>query len=84
MNQRISLFAILCFWAIAHGAIAQTSGAPAPAASGYPSKAVKLIVPVTTGGPSDLVARIVADKWRHRGPKDCAKYFLAGVRRRLG
>ena len=28
----------------------------------YPSKPVKLIVPVTTGGPSDLVARILGDK----------------------
>jgi hypothetical protein len=28
----------------------------------YPSKPIKLIVPVTTGGPSDLVARILGDK----------------------
>jgi tripartite-type tricarboxylate transporter receptor subunit TctC len=28
----------------------------------YPSKPLKLIVPVTTGGPSDLVARILGDK----------------------
>ena len=34
----------------------------APAQSGYPSKPVKLIVPVTTGGPSDLVARILGEK----------------------
>jgi tripartite-type tricarboxylate transporter receptor subunit TctC len=35
------------------GAFAQAS---------YPIKPVKLIVPVTTGGPSDLVARILGDK----------------------
>ena len=28
----------------------------------YPAKTVKIVVPVTTGGPSDLVARILGDK----------------------
>ncbi len=32
------------------------------ASAQYPTKAVKIIVPVTTGGPSDLVARILADR----------------------
>ena len=34
----------------------------ASAQTSYPTKPVKLIVPVTTGGPSDLVARILGDK----------------------
>lgn len=34
----------------------------AAAQAAYPSKPVRLIVPVTTGGPSDLVARILGDK----------------------
>jgi len=33
-----------------------------PAQTSYPSKPIKVIVPVTTGGPSDLVARILGDK----------------------
>ena len=42
---------ILCF--------AATQGFPQGA---YPSKPLKIVVPVTTGGPSDLVARILSDK----------------------
>ncbi len=32
------------------------------AQSAFPAKPIRLIVPVTTGGPSDLVARMLADK----------------------
>jgi len=38
------------------------SSADVPAQTPYPSKPIKVIVPVTTGGPSDLVARILGDK----------------------
>ncbi len=38
------------------------AASPAFAQSAYPAKAVKIVVPVTTGGPSDLVARILGDK----------------------
>jgi tripartite-type tricarboxylate transporter receptor subunit TctC len=44
--------------AVAFGLTAPDLGAQ----GSYPAKPVKLIVPVTTGGPSDLVARILGDK----------------------
>jgi tripartite-type tricarboxylate transporter receptor subunit TctC len=48
---------------LAAAAAAIGLGAPQSFAQGsYPSKPVKLIVPVTTGGPSDLVARILGGK----------------------
>ena len=39
--------------------LAATSGAALSQPAAYPSRTVKIVVPVTTGGPSDLVARIV-------------------------
>ncbi len=40
--------------------LAVTSAYHAEAQSPYPNKTVKIIVPVTTGGPSDLVARLLS------------------------
>jgi tripartite-type tricarboxylate transporter receptor subunit TctC len=53
--KRIAMLSVAAavFCVSISGAFAQTS---------YPTKPVKLIVPVTTGGPSDLVARILGDK----------------------
>ncbi len=42
-------------------AVIGTSGASAQTASDFPSRPVKLIVPFAAGGPSDVVARILAD-----------------------
>src|SRR5471032_761420 len=47
-------------------ALASCAIAVAPLAansqSAYPTKSIRFIVPVTTGGPSDLVARLLGDK----------------------
>ena len=51
--KRTAILAAICLCFAATQVFAQGS---------YPSKPVKLIVPVTTGGPSDLVARILGDK----------------------
>jgi tripartite-type tricarboxylate transporter receptor subunit TctC len=43
-------------------ALAFAAASAVHAQGAYPTKTVKLVVPVTTGGPSDLVARILGDK----------------------
>jgi len=48
--------------AIAVVALMGASAAMAQSADQYPSRVVKFIVPASAGGPSDIVARLVADK----------------------
>ncbi len=51
------------FAVLAAAAVALGIASPQSFAQGsYPSKPVRLVVPVTTGGPSDLVARILGEK----------------------
>ena len=47
---------------LAAGIVLSLTACAAIAQASYPAKPVKIVVPVTTGGPSDLVARILADK----------------------
>ena len=51
-NRRKILYTWLCSGLLSSFGVAN-------AQSAYPSQPVKLVVPVTTGGPSDLVARIL-------------------------
>ena len=60
MNRFVRIACGPCTAAVA--AIVLAGAGPAYAQTGYPNRLVKIVVPVTTGGPSDLVARILADK----------------------
>ena len=52
----------LSFTVAAAAAVFALAAPQARAQAAYPAKPVRVIVPVTTGGPSDLVARILSDK----------------------
>ena len=52
----------LSFTVAAATAVFALAAPQARAQAAYPAKPVRVIVPVTTGGPSDLVARILSDK----------------------
>ena len=57
--MKIATFAVAAPFAVATLLLAAIA---TPASAQYPAKPVRIIVPVTTGGPSDLVARILGDK----------------------
>ena len=49
-------------WKIVAGATALCVAAGSAVAQGYPTKTVKIVVPYPPGGPTDIVARVVAQK----------------------
>lgn len=57
MNRRTLTLALACAFTAA-GAHAQT----APAAGGWPNKAIRIVVPYGSGSSPDVIARIVAEK----------------------
>ena len=59
MGKRSSYFARILFAGLALGCTMRSEGA---VAQPYPNRLIKLVVPYTAGGPSDMVARAIADK----------------------
>jgi tripartite-type tricarboxylate transporter receptor subunit TctC len=58
IGKRSSYFARILFAGVALGCTMWSEGAVAQ----YPNRLIKLIVPYVAGGPSDMVARAIADK----------------------
>ena len=58
IGKRSSYFARILFAGVALGCTMWPEGAVAQ----YPNRLIKLIVPYVAGGPSDMVARTIADK----------------------
>src|SRR6516164_5636785 len=61
MLTRRHLIALSAVPAFASSLFAQEGRAQTPKA-GYPTKSVRIIVPVAAGGPTDIVARMLAEK----------------------
>ena len=53
---------LLACWLATMPALAQSGSAPGTAASGYPDRLIKIIVPFPPGGPTDVAARMVVDQ----------------------